>query len=446
MRLAAKNELLLVSGVTVPQTRLYAADDGLVGTGANGATVWDDAGTGGCWKYGQILDPTFGGFGSLTSSGACYAGGTWSVAVAFKSGIPTHVDNTPQPTTQPPLFWPGTGEGTNGEPAGTTRDKVRGALENDPDGYGPVIKRLDCLLGGESVDPTDLCFKLPSCRGESYEICRTRLQGAGFTGAITKRTLGAADAVLEEQADRVTATHPSAATQTEHDTDITVYVNPDELPEMSPAETVIADTLEANNPDTITEKNKKTIARQCVKHATEIGSGRSATDCTLLPVFVTGDDAKGPATNDIAALTRNPTWFTLNHRAPVPRPSPRWYFDRGDPEPGCRNADRPTYDAGGKPECDEFPYWSTLQAKDGSLETLIPSITWVRDTENRRQGTRLGKFYSAGTAGDLPAGCNVYAETPATIAPSQASAFLNVPLPPGTGIDTTWACNVPPRP
>jgi len=116
------------------------------------------------------------------------------------------------------------------------------------------------------------------------------------------------------------------------------------------------------------------------------------------------------------------------------------------PEPGCANADKPTYEGGIRPECDEFPYWSTLQAKGGTLETLTPGIRWVRNRENRLQGNRLGKFYSASLANILPAGCNVYGEDPATTAPSMASAFLNVPLPPGTPVKTTWACNKPPTP
>ena len=32
----------------------------------------------------------------------------------------------------------------------------RGELENNPDQYGSVIARIDCLLGGDSVDPTGL--------------------------------------------------------------------------------------------------------------------------------------------------------------------------------------------------------------------------------------------------------------------------------------------------
>ena len=36
----------------------------------------------------------------------------------------------------------------------------RGELENDPDQYRSVISRVDCLLGGDSVDPTGLCIKI----------------------------------------------------------------------------------------------------------------------------------------------------------------------------------------------------------------------------------------------------------------------------------------------
>lgn len=85
-----------------------------------------------------------------------------------------------------------------------------------------MIARIDCLLGGDSVDPTGMCIKLPSCHTDTFQACRTRLQDAGFTATITQHTLSADDAIMEDQADRVTATSPAAATQTEHDTDKSV--------------------------------------------------------------------------------------------------------------------------------------------------------------------------------------------------------------------------------
>jgi hypothetical protein len=106
-RWVPEGDLLLTSGSTTPVTRVYAPDHGLLGTNDGGSTVWDDAGTGSCWYYGQIMSPTFGGFGGLSATGACAGGaGSWSVAVAYQSGPSVRVTADPQPTTQPPVNCP----------------------------------------------------------------------------------------------------------------------------------------------------------------------------------------------------------------------------------------------------------------------------------------------------------------------------------------------------
>ena len=286
-----------------------------------GADVWEDGGTGRCTYYGTIADPTFGGFGALIASGvgACGGPGTITYAYSYRPGIPAHLTPDPQPTTQPPLDWPRSGEGTNGEPVETTRDRARGELENDPDQYGPVIARIDCLLGGDSVDPTGLCIKIPPCHGETYETCRTRLLDAGFTATITKHTLSAEDAIMEEQADRVTATSPAHGTPTEHDTDITVYVNPDPMPEMTATETAIAEALTANNPEQVNDANKKSLARQCERYATASGSGRTATDCMSpsLPIYVIGREWPDAADHTIRGLAYHRPWVALTYKSVI---------------------------------------------------------------------------------------------------------------------------------
>lgn len=98
-------------------------------------------------------------------------------------------------------------------------------------------------------------------------------------------------------------------------------------------------------------------------------------------------------------------------------------------------------------QCDEFPFWSTLQAYGGSLQILVPSIRWVSKAQNQAQGFRkLPKFYGAGQAGTLPAGCDILAEPATTLIPLPTSAFLNVPIPFDGTLDTTWACNRPGSP
>lgn len=86
-------------------------------------------------------------------------------------------------------------------------------------------------------------MKIPACGGDSYTTFRTRLQDAGFTGTITQQTVGADDAIMEEQADRVTATSPATGSQAVYDADISVYVNPDPMPQMTAQQTLIADAL-----------------------------------------------------------------------------------------------------------------------------------------------------------------------------------------------------------
>ena len=459
----------LLSGQTTPPVVIRAPEIGKVGTDATGYTIWEDAGTGPCSYYGGIADLTFGGFGSLVASGQCAASptGTLTYAVAFQAGVPAHVTPDAQPTPQPPFEWPGSGEGTNGEPAEATRAAAKAALENDP-AYGPVIARLDCLLGGDSVDPTGLCIKIPACHGETFETCRTRLQDAGFTGTITKHTLTSDDAIMEEQAGHVTATDPAADTQTEYDTDITVYVNPSTMPTMTSVDTIVADQILQKNPDVDPDPESgrprvaaETIARRCVKAVERSGiSGLNPLDCGSLPLFVTGYDAAGPAQNDIQAIARTPKWVLLNRRVSPDRPSGptnQWYWD----QPGCLQAalSNITYR---KPQCDEYPFWPTLQGYGGAFnDDITPYISWTKGAENELQGNRLGQFFSTNNPGptlNWP-GCNITPIPDQAAAPfsgllgrellpapvsTARAAFLNVPIGKfGGRIKTIGLCNRP---
>jgi hypothetical protein len=139
----------------------------------------------------------------------------------FRAGQPVVDDHLRSGATQvgARIDWPTGSQGTNGESVATTQQRVATELHNHPDRYPTLLPWLDAHMGGDSDDPTGQLIKTPACDGDTYTACRTQLQAAGFTGTITQHTLSSDDAVLEQQADRVTATSPAVDTQTAFDTD-----------------------------------------------------------------------------------------------------------------------------------------------------------------------------------------------------------------------------------
>lgn len=317
------------------------------------------------------------------------------------------------------------------------RARIEDVLNASGADYDAVRDWMDSVLGGGSENPRYEYRTIPSCAGASAATCTSRLHDAGFTGTISTHTLAEDDAVMEQPADRVTATSPASGSRAAIDSDVTVYANPATMPQMTAEETEIAEALKADNPETVGDENKMTIARRCVRYVTAPGSGRSASDCASLPIFVTGYDAAEPAANDQAALLRNPAWVLLNHRVEIP--NSRWYRGRTEPAPGCA---LPTPETS---ECDEFPFWSTLQAYGGSLSTIVPSIRYTVDKQNGLQGNRLSHFYSNNLPGPKIRfhGCDVLPEDPVTVTPLLSSAFLNVPIGEYAEIPTTGICNKP---
>lgn len=321
---------------------------------------------------------------------------------------------------------------------GEIADRIAQLLNSgDPD-YSILGDWLNSVLGGDKHNPKDLYFTVPECSAVAAATCTSRLRDAGFTGSITTTMLSANDAVVELPAGKVTATVPGAGTELAKGTTFVVYQNPATLPKLSSTEVAVATALATKNPTVVDASNKSTLARHCVRLAK--AARRSSDDCTRVPIYVQGSDQRGPADNEINALLRNPSWFALNHRAEVARPSPAWYYDRAAPSPGCTQAQKIP---GG--QCDEFPFWSTLQAYGGTLAapSVIPSIRWVNRIENRRQGVTLRQFYSGNQPGpSVPfAGCNIAAQSAAEVLPSPASTFLNVPMPAGVPIVTRGICN-----
>jgi hypothetical protein len=116
------------------------------------------------------------------------------------------------------------------------------------------------------------------------------------------------------------------------------------------------------------------------------------------------------------------------------------WWKKLSPPPGCVDGDGNTMT---DPQCDEFPFWSTLQAYGGTLQTAVPRVLWTPQIENNRQGQALLQFYGTNTPGPTLqfAGCNVAVQSQSDTVPALSSTFLNLPLPPGTPIRSTGICN-----
>lgn len=335
---------------------LRAPVDGYAGLTASDQLAYVDGGTDNCWYYyGSIADNPFGAFGSnsMTVNGADCRGQITFVAAFEPATVTTDTDSGQTPTNGH-VPWPTSSDpGTNGEATTTTRDRIRGELENNPGAYPTLRPWLDAHLGGDSTDPTGQLIKIPACTGDTNTACRTRLQDAGFTGTITRRTLSSDDAVMEQQADRVTTTSPAAGSQAEYDADITIYVNPDPMPTMTAQQTLIAEALQSNNPEQVNETNKKTLARQCERYATVSGSGRTATDCMspALPIYVIGREWPQAADHTIRGLAYNPAWVLLTYKDVV-RTTGTTAIPRrmaGQPAAAAPAAPRPATSGRGRP-------------------------------------------------------------------------------------------------
>lgn len=208
---------------------------------------------------------------------------------------------------------------------------------------------------------------------------------------------------MEQGADEVTGTDPTAGTRLRTDSAITIYKNPATMPTMTATETLVANMLEQNNlnvdVDSETGKSRvawKTVARECIRAANASGiNGLDGSDCGSLPIFVTGADASGPAKNDRQAIIGQPKWVLLHHWA-APAKS-QWYRNKKvDTGPGCLDADNPKFADPQGTNCHEYPFWPTIQGYKGPLGPLdggaIPRIMWTRGSQNQLQGRAFGHF------------------------------------------------------
>jgi hypothetical protein len=321
-------------------------------------------------------------------------------------------------------------------------ERLRTQLESDDPDYDILRNWFCSVFGGPCKNPRDTYYTTPDCTGMTASVCIQAFRDAGFTGTITTETLDADQAVLEVDAGKVPATSPQQGVEIAEPDPITVYVNPSPLPTMTTQETALANTLETQNPDTVNDTNKKTIAVTCVRDMT--AAGRSIDDCELLPIMVIGSDQETPARNALQGLIRNPSWLVLNARDTTGISRGNWYSNLGEPAPGCLLAERLPTTA----TCDEFPFFSTMQAHGGTLTTLTPSIRWAPLPEHQRQAAVISQFYSNNNPGPVMRfhGCDLTKQQPTEIAPTVSSAFVVLPLPFSSAIKSTGICNKPPTP
>jgi hypothetical protein len=152
----------------------------------------------------------------------------------------------------------------------------------------------------------------------------------------------------------------------------------------------IAQSIRTLNPDAaLSDADARTIARACGWIA-EL-TLNPVSDCGKqgLPIFVSGSDTPAASQHDLDAIlglsgeNPRPSWASLNYvNAANQIGSTGWY--RNDPDCAGSGGDS------GK-DCDEFPYYSTVQG--GRTAQPKPSLRPIASDDNQSQGTNLGGFY-----------------------------------------------------
>jgi len=171
-----------------------------------------------------------------------------------------------------------------------------------------------------------------------------------------------------------------------------------------------AATLRELNSQLESEREARIVMKQCQRLASRAALPTSR--CTELPIFASGDlDVPQATKHDLEALLRYPRWVKLNYEDSATKPNRAWYnaYSVCDESPRIRN-------------CDEFPFFSTEQG--GGSAKPRPSLKLIDAKQNKRQGGKLARFYSA-------CGINI----------GQGKPFLNVPMPPGSNVPTLILCN-----
>ncbi len=176
--------------------------------------------------------------------------------------------------------------------------------------FDPTVKQ-ECAYYGPS-GPCPFWTIVPTPEpGEPWSQYEADLQSLGFTN-IQRNVLPSDSVDLDEPASSVTVVDPAPGTPTSAAQAIVVDTNPDgtAMPVATARETSLANTLESQNPG-ITDQNKLDVARSCLE-LVDAGTGntdtsgdsgdQSLTDCSSLPVFISGQDVREAADHDLAAL------------------------------------------------------------------------------------------------------------------------------------------------
>jgi hypothetical protein len=347
--------------------------------------------------------------------------------------VPATVVALPGPNQGAPSSYGQKVSGSNTAPSEAQQKQNAATVLQSPT-YDQFNQSL-CAHDGPA-GPCPFWVMLPSpSPGETWTAYQAALANAGFTN-VQRVTLSSDTVDLDQVASAVTAVSPTPGTAIDTAQPVTVTTNPDTMPQPTQREIDLANILETQSPG-ITDSNKLDVARSCLELEdaatgntdTSGDSGDiSFTNCSSLPIFISGYDVREAAEHDLEALgwvsspnnngqNVNPAWLQLN-RDIANKPGDGWY--RGvapcsSPTPPGEN-------------CDEYPFYSTTQGGQGA------NLKYIDATQNQLQGTRLYQFYSsvASAAGVGIPGCNV----------PTGQEFLAVPLPPDfENENTTWACN-----
>lgn len=346
---------------------------------------------------------------------------------------------------------------------GSIKGRVKEALTD------PAVK--DQIANAEgprcNADPTADTVSVPAIEeGESGQAYANCLKTLGLDPIVRVRPL--ADADTDHGPGAALTSSQDPGTELEPDQPVTVIINPGNTGDSADAQWLrdIEAGLIAHNPElveTIPQFETEVVsvvALQCAKNvklaeATAVQNGVDSTvseaDCgdeehAGLPMYISGNTTPQATENDIRGLKRNPLWTGLNRRyvSNALGTPPAWKFTKRErqwykhpPTPGCTAPSMTLAD----PECDEFPYFATLQGHLGILKTETPHTEFVEADDNELQGSLLGKFYADGGPGVHPwFGCDVYYHSRIDVTAIPASRFLALP---NKNIPTIGICNKP---
>ena len=147
----------------------------------------------------------------------------------------------------------------------------------------------------------------------------------------------------------------------------------------------LADRLQQANPK-LDAQGADEVATQCKLFMGR--QGRPPDDCLLHPIIAPGSDMPEITKNTLVGLGRNPQWALLHYEDPVPKAQTvtrDWYSGI----PPCVG-----YSGTGQ-QCDEFPYFSSLEGGPPPPGGIRPALRLVPGVEQSRQGGHLSSFNTA---------------------------------------------------